>query len=103
MPGLVPGIHDFIPARRGVDGRDKPGHDSGIKNDQREDSMGLLDGKVALITGAGGGLGEAYAKLFAREGAAVVVNDLGGPRDGSGAHKSMAGDRGGGHGRRRSP
>lgn len=38
--------------------------------------MGLLDGKVALITGAGGGLGEAYAKLFAREGAAVVVNDL---------------------------
>ena len=39
--------------------------------------MGLLDGKVALITGAGGGLGEAYARLFAREGAAVVVNDLG--------------------------
>ncbi|VIO75938.1 SDR family oxidoreductase [Bradyrhizobium ivorense] len=52
--------------------------------------MGLLDGKVALITGAGGGLGEAYAKLFAREGAAVVVNDLGGPRDGSGADTSMA-------------
>ena len=52
--------------------------------------MGLLDGKVALITGAGGGLGEAYAKLFAREGAAVVVNDLGGPRDGSGADISMA-------------
>jgi NAD(P)-dependent dehydrogenase (short-subunit alcohol dehydrogenase family) len=46
--------------------------------------MGLLDGKVAIITGAGGGLGEAYAKLFAREGASVVVNDLGGPRDGSG-------------------
>ena len=52
--------------------------------------MGLLDGKVALITGAGGGLGEAYAKLFAREGAAVVVNDLGGPRDGSGTDTSMA-------------
>jgi NAD(P)-dependent dehydrogenase (short-subunit alcohol dehydrogenase family) len=53
--------------------------------------MGLLDGKVAIITGAGGGLGEAYAKLFAREGASVVVNDLGGPRDGSGADLSMAG------------
>jgi NAD(P)-dependent dehydrogenase (short-subunit alcohol dehydrogenase family) len=52
--------------------------------------MGHLDGKVALITGAGGGLGEAYAKLFAREGAAVVVNDLGGPRDGSGSDLSMA-------------
>lgn len=46
--------------------------------------MGLLDGKVAIITGAGGGLGEAYAKLFAKEGASVVVNDLGGARDGSG-------------------
>jgi NAD(P)-dependent dehydrogenase (short-subunit alcohol dehydrogenase family) len=52
--------------------------------------MGLLDGKVALITGAGGGLGEAYAKLFAREGAAIVVNDLGGPRDGSGSDVAMA-------------
>jgi NAD(P)-dependent dehydrogenase (short-subunit alcohol dehydrogenase family) len=52
--------------------------------------MGLLDKKVAIITGAGGGLGEAYAKLFAREGAAVVVNDLGGPRDGSGSDTSMA-------------
>ena len=46
--------------------------------------MGLLEGKVAIITGAGGGLGEAYAKLFAKEGASVVVNDLGGSRDGSG-------------------
>jgi NAD(P)-dependent dehydrogenase (short-subunit alcohol dehydrogenase family) len=54
--------------------------------------MGLLEGKVALITGAGGGLGEAYARLFAREGAAVVVNDRGGPRDGSGSDKSMAED-----------
>jgi NAD(P)-dependent dehydrogenase (short-subunit alcohol dehydrogenase family) len=50
----------------------------------------LLDGKVAIITGAGNGLGEAYAKLFAREGAAVVVNDLGGRRDGVGADISAA-------------
>lgn len=52
--------------------------------------MGLLDGKVAIITGAGGGLGEAYAKLFAAEGAAVVVNDLGGTRDGNAADRSKA-------------
>jgi NAD(P)-dependent dehydrogenase (short-subunit alcohol dehydrogenase family) len=69
-----------------MDCRVKPGN-AGAKG---EHTMGLLDGKVALITGAGGGLGEAYAKLFAREGAAVVVNDLGGPRDGSGGDASMA-------------
>jgi len=50
--------------------------------------MGLLDGKVAIVTGAGGGLGEAYAKLFAAEGAAVVVNDFGGARDGTAAGTS---------------
>ncbi|HEX6704671.1 MAG TPA: SDR family NAD(P)-dependent oxidoreductase [Albitalea sp.] len=38
--------------------------------------MGLLEGKVAVITGAGGGLGRAYSVLLAREGAAVVVNDV---------------------------
>src|SRR5436190_16018999 len=66
-----------------------PRNDGG-KSKNGEEAMGLLNGKVAIITGAGGGLGEAYAKLFAREGAAVVVNDLGGPRDGSGADVSMA-------------
>src|SRR4051812_29895590 len=55
--------------------------------------MGLLDGKVALITGAGGGLGEAYAKLFAKEGASVVVNDLGGSRDGAGPGTSAASEK----------
>ena len=39
--------------------------------------MALLEHKVAIITGAGRGLGEAYAKLLAEHGAAVIVNDLG--------------------------
>ena len=52
--------------------------------------MGLLDGKVAVVTGAGGGLGETHALLLAKEGAAVVVNDLGGSRDGAGGGNAMA-------------
>ena len=50
----------------------------------------MLDGKVALVTGAGGGLGETHALLLAKEGASVVVNDLGGARDGSGESSGMA-------------
>ena len=52
--------------------------------------MGMLDGKVALVTGAGGGLGRTHALLLAAEGAAVVVNDLGGARDGTGSGSAMA-------------
>ncbi|AXK85343.1 MULTISPECIES: SDR family oxidoreductase [Nocardia] len=46
--------------------------------------MGTLDGKVAVITGAGRGIGREHALLFAREGAAVVVNDYGGSNSGEG-------------------
>ena len=45
--------------------------------------MGALDGRVAIITGAGRGIGREHALLFAHEGAKVVVNDLGGGIDGS--------------------
>ena len=52
--------------------------------------MGALDGRVAIITGAGRGLGRQHALLFAREGARVVVNDLGSDADGSGADPGPA-------------
>ncbi len=49
-----------------------------------------LKGRTALITGAGGGLGRQHALLFAKHGANVVVNDLGGSTDGTGAGSEMA-------------
>jgi NAD(P)-dependent dehydrogenase (short-subunit alcohol dehydrogenase family) len=52
--------------------------------------MGALDDRVAVITGAGRGLGREHALLFAAEGAKVVVNDLGGGPDGSGSDATPA-------------
>ena len=52
--------------------------------------MGSLDGRVAIITGAGRGIGREHALYFAAEGAKVVVNDLGGTNDGTGADLTPA-------------
>jgi len=52
--------------------------------------MGALDGRIAVITGAGRGIGREHALFFAREGAKVVVNDLGGSADGVGADAGPA-------------
>lgn len=52
--------------------------------------MGLFSGKVVIVTGSGNGIGRAEAMYFAREGASVVVNDVGGARDGSGKDTKAA-------------
>lgn len=52
--------------------------------------MAGVEGRVVVVTGAGGGLGREYAMLLAAHGAKVVVNDLGGGRDGTGESLSMA-------------
>jgi NAD(P)-dependent dehydrogenase (short-subunit alcohol dehydrogenase family) len=52
--------------------------------------MGALDGRVAIITGSGRGIGREHALLFAQEGAKIVVNDLGGAIDGSGDDRTPA-------------
>jgi NAD(P)-dependent dehydrogenase (short-subunit alcohol dehydrogenase family) len=52
--------------------------------------MGVIDGRVAIITGGGRGIGASISRLFAAEGAKVVINDLGGHTDGTGADEGPA-------------
>ncbi len=59
----------------------------------RGNEAGNFNGRVAIVTGAGGGLGRAYALELARMGARVVVNDLGGARDGCGEGSNAPADR----------
>ena len=49
--------------------------------------MSRLNGKIAIVTGAGRGIGKEISLKFAEEGAKVIVNDLGGERDGTGEGK----------------
>jgi len=61
-----------------------------LRRPEEAQSIGALSGKVAVITGAGRGLGRAYALRFAEEGCQVIVNDIGAAPDGTGSDPTVA-------------
>jgi NAD(P)-dependent dehydrogenase (short-subunit alcohol dehydrogenase family) len=54
--------------------------------------VGICDGRVVIVTGAGGGIGRSHALVFAQEGAMVVVNDIGADVNGRGSSTGPAGE-----------
>jgi NAD(P)-dependent dehydrogenase (short-subunit alcohol dehydrogenase family) len=67
-----------------------PGPEPCVNQENKEKIMGMLDGKTAIVTGAGRGIGREEALQLAAEGAKVIVNDVGAARTGEGSDKSPA-------------